>query len=238
MEAFRPYESPELREIIGPTLRPGGFTLTGRAVELCNLPAGATVLDIGCGLGATVHWLETHYGFKVLGLDASTRLLSEGRSAHAKASVMAGLADRLPLPGKSLDGIFCECVLSLLDQPEQALEEFGRVLKPGGRLVITDLYARRSEAPSTMESLPLNSCLSGARPREEISGLVEKADFNLVLWEDHSRLLKELAAKIVFECGSMKDFWGLFAPGCASSKIECALGRARPGYYLMIAVRR
>ena len=71
METLHPYESAGLREVTGPTLRPGGFSLTRRAVELCNLPAGALVLDIGCGLGATVHWLEANFGLKTLGLDAS-----------------------------------------------------------------------------------------------------------------------------------------------------------------------
>ena len=199
MEASAPYESNELREVTGPTLRPGGFDLTKRAVALCDLPAGAAVLDIGCGLGATVHWLQTNHALKTVGLDASRLLLSQGRLAHSRNPVLAGLAEHLPLREESFDGVFCECVLSLLDHPEQVLAEFSRVLKPGGWLVLTDIYARRPEGVSAMEQLPLHSCLKGARAREEIVDLVEKADFNPVLWEDHSRLLKELAARIVFE---------------------------------------
>ena len=65
--------------------------------------------------------------------------------------------------------------------------------------------------------------------------LWKKRILNQVLWEDHSGLLKELAARIVFEYGSMKKFWASFAPNCAVPELECALGQARPGYYLMTA---
>lgn len=235
MQTLPLYESPELRGVTGQTIRPGGFALTARTVHTCNLLEGATVLDIGCGLGATVNRLETKYGFKTLGLDTSTYLLREGRSIHPSSFLMAGLAEQLPLREKSLDCVFCECVLSLLDYPGRALFEFSQVLKPGGRLVITDIYARRPEGASTLGRLPLNSCLKGARPRQEIVRLVEYAGFQPVLWEDHSGLLKQLAAKIVFEFGSMAEFWAQFAPHCTASAIGHGLEQARPGYYLMTA---
>jgi len=238
MKVLPLYESPELRGVTGQTIRPGGFALTGRAVELCNLTGGAAVLDIGCGLGATVNRLETMYGLKALGLDVSICLLREGRSIHSSSFLMAGLAEQLPLREKSIECVFCECVLSLLDNPERALAEAGQTLKPGGWLVITDVYARRPEGFSILQHLPLNSCLKGARPRREIIRLVEGAGFQLVLWEDHSVLLKHLAAKIVFEFGSMKEFWARFAPDCAVQDLTCGLEQTRPGYYLMTAQKK
>ena len=96
MQARPFYESPVLRKVAGPTLRPGGFRLTGRAVESCNLERGARVLDVGCGTGATVNWLATEQGLKAMGLDASTGLILEGRSLNPSASLVAGRADRLP----------------------------------------------------------------------------------------------------------------------------------------------
>jgi SAM-dependent methyltransferase len=151
---------------------------------------------------------------------------------------MAGLAQQLPLREKSLDGIFCECVLSLLDDPGLALFEFARILKPEGWLVITDLYARRPEGVSTLQHLPLNSCLKGARSKQEIVRVVENTGFGLFLWEDHSDLLKQMAASAVFEFGSMREFWKFFAPHCAVSDLECCLGQVRPGYYLLAARKK
>lgn len=238
MEAFPAYESPELRAVTGHTIRPGGFTLTERAVEVCHPISGARVLDIGCGLGTTVNRLKTTYGLEALGLDASMRLLHDGKMIHPSASLMAGLAQQLPLREKSLDGIFCECVLSLLDDPGLALFEFTRILKLGGWLVITDLYARRPEGVFTLQGLPLNSCLKGAKSRQDIVRTVEDTGFELFLWEDHSDLLKQTAARAVLEFGSMREFWNFFAPDCEASDLECSLGQVRPGYYLMAARKK
>lgn len=238
MEASPFYESPALRKVAGPTLRPGGFTLTERAVEFCGLDRGARVLDVGCGLGATVNWLETGYGFRAMGVDPSLDLLGDCRSLSAWASLVAGRADRLPFREKGLDAVFCECVVSLLVYPGRALAEFGRVLRPGGWLAITDLYARRPEGAAALKALALPSCLKGAGTRQKIIALVEDAGFEVVLWEDHSPLLKHLAAGLVFECGSMREFRSLFAPECCGSDWERAIGSARPGYYLMAAEKR
>lgn len=238
MEPLPPYESLQLRAVTGDTIRPGGFSLTGRAVEVCHLISGATVLDMGCGLGATTNFLETTHGLKAVGMDISMRLLHDGKIIHPSASLMAGLAQQLPLREKSVDCVFCECVLSLLDDPGLALSEFARVLKPDGWLVITDLYARRPEGVSTLKHLPLNSCLKGTRSRQEIVRMVEDTGFGLFLWEDHSDLLKQMAAGIVFEFGSMREFWTFFAPDCAVSDLECCLGQVKPGYYLMTARKK
>jgi arsenite methyltransferase len=232
---IRPYESHKLREVTGPTLRPGGFALTGRAVEVCGLMRGATVLDIGCGLGATVNWLRTRYGLKTLGLDASIPLLWEGLSIRSSAGLMAGLAERLPVRERILDAVFCECVLSLLDDPGRALVEFGQALRPGGWLVMMDFYARCPEGVSTLKGLTLNSCLTGARPRREIVGLVEAAGFEALLWEDHTDLLKHLAGRLVFAYGSMREFWAAMAPDCDAPELAYGVEQARPGYYLMTA---
>ena len=58
MYTSRPYESPALREAIGPALRPGGLDLTERAARYCGLAAGDLVLDVGCGIGATAAFLK------------------------------------------------------------------------------------------------------------------------------------------------------------------------------------
>jgi len=64
------YESPALQAVTGPALRPGGLELTRRSLALCDLPAGARVVDIGCGTGVTVHYLRRHCRLRAFGLDA------------------------------------------------------------------------------------------------------------------------------------------------------------------------
>jgi len=238
VEALPLYESPALREVTGPTLRPGGFTLTDRAVALCGLIPDAMALDAGCGLGATTDRLVSKHGIRTIGLDVPTSLFQEGRSTHSSKTLVGGFADRLPFGREIFDAVFCECVLSLLSDPGRALTEFHRVLRRGGWLVITDIYARAHKGASILKQLPLISCLKGARPRQELVDMVEGVGFQMVLCEDHTRLLKRLAAEIVFAYGSMQKFWTLFVPDGRLSELACGLEQARPGYWLMVGHKK
>ncbi len=235
MTALRPYESHEFRKVTGPTLRPGGFALTEHAMEVCRLNEGARVLDVGCGLGASVTRFSSGYGLKSFGVDASFSLLRESLDQNPSVILTTGRAEALPFRDHVFDGVFCECVLSLLSDPHGALNEFRQVLKSEGRLVISDIYARLPEGALALRPLALNCCLKGIRSREEIIEEVERAGFQLFFWEDHSRALKQLAAQIVFAYGSMKAFWAAFAPECQTAVLDGALTAARPGYCLLVA---
>ncbi len=70
MQPLNLHESREMRSVTGPTIRPGGLTLTERAFAFCSLPERARVLDVGCGVGATVEFLcREHLG--AFGVDTS-----------------------------------------------------------------------------------------------------------------------------------------------------------------------
>lgn len=238
MEPIRLYSSPAMRAVTGPTLRPGGFSLTDRAAEILDLPENALVLDLGCGTGSTVDRLASRRRVRAVGLDFSPALLGEGRQGGSPLSLVAGRAEQTPFRDHSFDSVFCECVLSLLEDPAAALVEAGRILKPGGRLILTDVFARRPEGVSVLRRLPFQSCLRGARPKGEILGLVRAAGLETVLWEDHSNLLKRLAAELVFEHGSMRSFWAAIAPQCPCTLWADVQDLARPGYYLLAAGKR
>lgn len=124
--------------------RPGGFALTDRMLEVAfrypirEFPEKACVLDIGCGEGASVRRLRRKFPFwNVLGADPDP---PQG------TGFFRAEAESLPFPDGSFDLILMECVLSRVKDPDRALEEIKRVLREGGRLLLSDLYTR-SELP-------------------------------------------------------------------------------------------
>ena len=230
------YDIPEkLRAVIGDAIRPGGLALTERAADFCGFSKGAGIVDIGCGFGTTLKHLRDRHGLRVCGIDVSVRMLSENR----EQSVIQAVADCLPFGAGVFDGIFCECVLSLLPLPENALSEFHRILQPGGYLVLSDIYLRNpGETQKQKIAGQPSSCLSGATTQSERMALVRDHGFELLLWEDHSGYLKELAARIVWALGSREGLMELFFPGAASTCDRDAIQRARPGYFLLIARKK
>ncbi|MEW6265545.1 MAG: DVU_1556 family methyltransferase [Thermodesulfobacteriota bacterium] len=232
MEPIPLYETRAMRAVTGPGPRPGGTELTRRALAVCGFSAGAMVLDAGCGPGATLTLLDREYGLRATGLDPSPRLLDECRASGVEAALISGRAEDLPLADETADGVFCECVLSLIVEPEAALREFARVLKPGGRLVISDLYARNQGVVFAPTRRPGTCCLEGVREREAILASVSSAGFDVIAWEDHSPLLKQLAARLVFEHGSLSAFWETLGGGRETERLA---RRTRPGYYLLLA---
>lgn len=254
-----PWEHPALRAVAGATLRPGGLALTRRALELARQlamwPHDARVADLGCGPGETVALLRER-GLAALGLDLSANLLAEARARdgampliRADAGADAG-ADTgpgteigaagvgLPLRTASLDGVFCECVLSLLPGRQAVLAELARVLRPGGVLAWSDLYVRmdraaggcggagHGEAIDAVPQAPVLSCRAGAIPRAAMEGMLHRAGFTVLAFEDHSRLLAELAGRLVFAGAGLVELFG-----CGGG------GAGRPGYALLLARR-
>lgn len=202
--------------VAGETLRPGGLALTRRALALAKLPGAALVADLGCGPGATARLLA-QAGHRVLALDFSPELLALARGPGITA--LRARAEALPLPDASMDAVFCECVLSVTGAATAVLLETARVLKPGGVLVLSDLYLRGGSAPA----LGAGDCLSGALPELALLDALQAAKFAVQSFEDHSRLLAELAARLVF-AGIPRAELGF---GCGPG--------ARPGYFLCLA---
>jgi arsenite methyltransferase len=247
MRAIQPctiYESEKLREVTGPAIRPGGLQLTGRAMDYCHFPPEARLLDVGCGSGATVRYLRNHHKLDASGVDVSTRLLREGKLEDNTIPLVRASADHLPYANGSLDGILCECVLSLLSEPGRTLREFNRVLRPGGKLVLSDIYIRgqRTGDSEQAEEKPLrektvDGCLKGARSACSTEIMLNVAGFAILLWEDHTPLLRELAARLVLAHGSMDALWGgIKDDGCSGTGFS-PMAALRPGYYLLVAVK-
>lgn len=216
---------------MGDELSPGGPALTERALTLCRFSERARIADVGCGRGGTVRLLRDRFGHRAVGVDLSAEALLE--DPHLPVACATALA--LPIRSGTLDGIFCECVLSLVSFPDRALLEFHRILRPRGYLVLADIYLREPlECPAVLRGPP-PSCLAGAVGIDRRINQLKRSGLQILMWEDHSRLLAELAARIVWSSGSLNGFLGDLLPLSCLPGGRFDIRRTRPGYYLLVA---
>ena len=234
------YESQALREFTQPVIRPGGFELTARGLTHCQMVPKTRVLDVGCGTGATVDYLRKEYGLAAMGLDFSTILLQEGARNYGDSPLVQGRAEQLPIVAGCFKAVLCECVLSLCPDPLHVLGQMRQVLQPGGYLVLADVYTREPHPEEKNSDVPLRCCLAGAVDRSTTKDRIKAAGFELLLWEDHSKALKQLAGQLVWTYGSLDAFWTtLLGPDAANVMTNSKAGGCRrPGYYLLVAQKK
>ena len=233
------YESDEIADMTGETLRPGGFDLTDISVRFCHLSPGDSVLDLGCGRGATVNYLHTKYRIAAVGLDPSEKMIEAAKGCYGYTNFVIGEGAGLPFASNSFEGVFAECTLSLMDNPDRVFEQANRVLKAGGWFVITDVYARNQHALTELGQYPAGGCLRGMHNLGEFGKRLQKAGFTVEHTQDYTRYLTELYAKIIFTYGSLSDFWQTVAGGYAvGDGYYQTIKQCKPGYFLMIARKR
>ena len=223
----------ESRERIRRLFRPGGLELTARAIALAGMRRGSKVVDIGCGAGQSVAYLRTR-GFEAIGIDCAVSDKQAAPRPDSHEHIVAS-ADELPLPDCSTDGVLAECSLSVMQDQERVLAECARVLVDGGRLMISDLYARQPKAIARVRALK-RSCAAGMIIREELEARLDKQGFEVNVWEDHSQALCECAARFILENGSMEGLWQCDGEDSAET-IQAAMKAVRAGYFLMVATR-
>jgi SAM-dependent methyltransferase len=195
--------------------RPGGLAITGRAVAYCGFPVGSRIIDVGCGSGLTVEFLRGEYELDATGVDVNT--------AGINRYLSKAPAEQLPFESASAEGIIMECSLSLFIDQITALKESHRVLKNGGRLIISDMYARGNAAR-------LTGRLGRIDRRETIETLVTRNGFYIELWEDYTHLLQTWWGQMIIDPG-MESFCK--STGCSPELLK----RIKPGYFLMVVSR-
>ena len=165
------------------------FTLgCGNPIALAELQAGETVLDFGSGAGLDVLLSARRVGpdGMAYGLDMTDEMLEVARANQEKAGIanarfLKGEMENVPLPDGSVDVIISNCVVNLSPDKERVLGEAFRVLKPGGRIAISDIVVR-GEIPDGLRGdlEAWSGCIAGALSDTEYTAKLERAGFREV----------------------------------------------------------
>jgi len=165
----------------------------GNPLALAGLRPGETVLDLGSGGGLDVLLAAQRVGSSgfVYGLDANPDMLALACRNAAEAGVehvrfLHGDLERIPLPDKAVDVILSNCVLNLTPDKPRALREAFRVLRPGGRLAVTDIVIDPDLAGLPLADVEIRrrldwaSCSAGALTRGQLHSALQAAGFEAI----------------------------------------------------------
>ncbi len=178
----------------------------GNPTALAELHEGEVVLDLGSGGGIDVLLSAKRVGpsGKAYGLDMTDEMLALARENQGKAGVtnvefLKGEIEHIPLPDASVDVIISNCVINLSADKAQVLREAYRVLKPGGRLAVSDVVVRGSLPAAVRSSMELwVGCVAGALEEAEYRRMLAAAGFSGIGVEP-TRIYEFSDARVVLE---------------------------------------
>ncbi len=140
-----------------------------RLLDLADVGAGQTVLDIGCGTGVLARAARARTGGRgtVIGVDPNPGMLTVAARAVPDIRWIDGRAERLPLDEDSVDRVLSQFALMFFTDPEQAVAEMSRVLRPGGRLVVAT-WAEVGASPGYRAMVDLLRRVAGDEPADAL----------------------------------------------------------------------
>lgn len=193
--------------LLGDAYHPGGPALTRRLATALDLRAGEHVLDVAAGRGTTAVLLAGEFGARVDGVDLSAANVALGQGAAAGADLAdrvtfaVGDAERLPYPDGNFDVVVSECAFCTFPDKPAAAAQFARVLRPGGRLGMTDVIAEPARLPAELTTIVGRvACIADARPLAEYADLLADAGLQVVRSERHDaamgRMIDQIEARL------------------------------------------
>ncbi len=164
----------------------------GNPTALANLREGETVVDLGSGGGLDVFLASAKVGptGRAIGIDMTPEMIELARRNAAKANDGAGYSnvefhlatiDKLPLPDNSVDCVISNCVINLAPDKWAVFREIARVLKPGGRLAVSDIALKEPLPPEiSHDVMAYVGCIAGAIQIDDYKrGLIEAGFSNV-----------------------------------------------------------
>ena len=157
----------------------------GNPIALASLKPGEVVIDLGAGAGFDCFLAANQVGKsgKVIGVDMTPQMLDKARENartgnYGNVEFRLGEIEHLPVPDNHADIIISNCVINLSPDKKQVFREAFRVLKPGGRLMVSDIVLLKELPEEVRNSVAAYiGCLAGAVSKNGYLGAIEEAGF-------------------------------------------------------------
>jgi hypothetical protein len=197
------YGSDVVALLLGESYHPGGLGLTRQLADQLHLRRGDRVLDVASGRGTTALLLTGEYHADVTGVDLSPPNVALASDAARSAGLadqvrfQVGDAERLPVEDADFDAAVCECAFCTFPDKVTAAAELARVLRPGGRLGITDVTVDPTRLPPELSGLNARiACVADARPVNEYTDILAAAGLILTRTERHDAAIAAMLDQI------------------------------------------
>ena len=178
--------------------RPDRFHLLEKGLRSAGWNSSKrTLLEIGCARGDAAAFLVSKYGYDVTAVELSAELTAEARHRYREVIADGFLrfccsdAGDLPFSVDSFDGLYCEAAFSPMHQKIAAVEEFYRVLKNGGRVLMNDFAVHTDPGRELREELVHIPCFAGVRTMSCYQKIFEEKGFRTVsCHEEYGELIR------------------------------------------------
>jgi len=185
----------------------------GNPVALASLSEGETVLDMGSGAGFDCFLASDRVGpsGKVIGVDITSEMVEKARAnsrkgGYANIDFRQGDLENMPVADNYVDVVISNCVINLIPNKRMAFREAFRVLKPGGRLAVSDVVLLK-ELPEFVKSSTeaYIGCLAGAIMKDDYLDIIKSIGFRDVRVVAESRFPVESLISERSGCSTPKD---------------------------------
>jgi ubiquinone/menaquinone biosynthesis C-methylase UbiE len=174
----------------------------GNPVALASLRAGETVIDLGSGGGLDCLLAAKKVGKsgRIIGVDMTPEMLDKARrnarlGNYSNVEFRLGEIENLPVADNSVDVVMSNCVINLTTNKKRVFEEAFRVLKPGGRVMISDLVLSKELPPELRKRIDPTSCVTGATLKDKYLDTIKAAGFQDVnVMEEKQYYYEDLAS--------------------------------------------
>ncbi len=187
----------------------------GNPVAMAELRPGEVVLDLGSGAGIDLFLAAKRVGptGRAIGIDMTDEMIAKAREniragGFTNVEVRKGIIEELPVDNASVDWVISNCVINLSPEKPRVFREIARVLKPGGRMLVSDIVAQ--DLPESIREDPAlySSCVAGAISEERyLAGLREAGLVDV-----------EVRDRLVYDEAQLEAFFASELEGCCGAR--------------------